>query len=73
MLIDKATDCSKAGQSEVICKLAKHHMLTLDTTLGLWASYMRLTLFAGVILLMFGLVGFAMPLFGKPTAVDRET
>lgn len=70
--IDKWTDCTKAGTSEVACRLATHHMKTLDATLGLWETYIRLTLLIGTVLLGFGFLGFAMPLFGSPASKRTE-
>lgn len=64
--ISGSTDCSSAGANEVSCRLAQHHLKTLDSTLGLWETYMRLTLFSGSVLLAVGTIGFLMPLFGKP-------
>ncbi len=66
--ITKTTDCTSAGENIVACRIAVHHMKSLDATLGLWQNFIELAACVGVALMGLGFVGFLMPLFGKPAS-----
>jgi hypothetical protein len=73
--INNKTDCSETGQNQASCRLAIHQLKTLESTLGLWESFMQLTFRTGAIIFTLGIIGFLMPLFGvqnKNTPINSQ-
>lgn len=70
--IDNKTDCTKAGTNEVACRLATHHLKTLDATLRLWETFTELTFYVGALLLGLGFIGFVIPLSGSSVTKRTE-
>jgi hypothetical protein len=62
----EATDCTAIGPQAPACFQAQHQLKTLEVTLRLWGIFVRNTAVVGTILVMIGLIGWLMPLFGKP-------
>lgn len=70
--IDKQTNCYAAGAQEASCRMVQHHMELLTASADLWAFYMKSTLYAGVVLLNLGMLGFLMPLFGQMPRASKH-
>jgi hypothetical protein len=61
----EATDCTALGPQAPACFQAQHQLKTLEVSLRLWGNFVQNTAAVGTILVMVGLIGWLMPLFGK--------
>lgn len=70
--IDNQTNCFMVGGQEAACRMVQHRMELLAATASLWFFYMKFTLYAGVVLLNLGMLGFLMPLFGQIPKASKQ-
>ncbi|MCW7536273.1 hypothetical protein OOT46_00195 [Aquabacterium sp. A7-Y] len=46
--VNNSTDCRKAGEHEVACRVAQHHMKTLDASIRAWNAYINAAYYGGL-------------------------